>query len=109
MVAAARWLDTQIAPDALVAAHDIGAIGYFAQRPLIDLAGLVTPEVIPIIRDETALFDFMVARRANYLVTFPSWYRGLTKNSRLNRKYSTNASWTQQAGSDNMTVYEIRS
>ena len=39
-------------PDALIAAHDIGAVGYFGQRRLLDLAGLVSPEVIPFIRDE---------------------------------------------------------
>ena len=61
MVATARWLATHTETDALLAAHDIGAIGYFTQRPLIDLAGLITPEVIPFIRDEAALYDFVIA------------------------------------------------
>ncbi|MBI1880471.1 MAG: hypothetical protein HYR94_20020 [Chloroflexi bacterium] len=107
MVTTAKWLDAQTAPDALIAAHDIGAIGYFTQRPLIDLAGLVTPEVIPIIRDESALFDFITTRQADYLVTFPSWYPSMIQNSTLSRLYSTNASWTSQSGGDNMTVYLI--
>ena len=63
-----------VPPDALVAAHDIGAIGYFARRPLLDLAGLVTPEVIPFIRDEPLLLAFILDREAAYVVTFPSWY-----------------------------------
>lgn len=78
MVSVARWLDAHAAPGDLIAAHDIGAIGYFARRPLLDLAGLVSPEVIPFIRDEARLGAFMRQRGAAYLVTFPSWYRRLT-------------------------------
>ena len=32
-------------PGELVACHDIGALGWFAERPLLDLAGLASPEV----------------------------------------------------------------
>jgi hypothetical protein len=108
MVATAKWLDAHTAPAALIAAHDIGAIGYFTQRPLIDLAGLITPEVIPIIRDEAALFDFIAAQPADYLVTFPSWYPDLTRNPKLTELYNTHASWAPQDGGDNMTVYQIK-
>jgi hypothetical protein len=107
MVATAKWLNENTEPNALIAAHDIGAIGYFSQRPLIDLAGLITPDIIPIIRDEAALFDFIVTRQADYLVTFPSWYPNLTQNSALALCYTTDAPWAPQAGSDNMAVYRI--
>jgi len=82
MVNVALWLNAQAAPDDLVAAHDIGAIGYFTQRPLLDLAGLVSPEVIPFIRDEARLGELMRQRGAIYLVTFPSWYPHLTSQLR---------------------------
>jgi hypothetical protein len=108
MVATAKWLNEHVDPDALIAVHDIGAIGYFTQRPLIDLAGLITPEIIPIIRDEPALFDFIATRKVDYLVTFPSWYPDLTRDSALDLLYTTNAPWTRQAGGDNMVVYQMR-
>ncbi|MCB0214306.1 MAG: hypothetical protein KDJ52_33515, partial [Anaerolineae bacterium] len=107
MVATARWLDQAVDPQALIAAHDIGAIGYFTRRPLIDLAGLITPEVIPIIRDETALFDFITSHQADYLVTFPSWYPEMTAQPSLKVAYSTDALWSAQAGGDNMVVYQL--
>lgn len=107
MVATARWLAAQTPPQALIAAHDIGAIGYFAERPLIDLAGLITPEIIPIIRDEPALLRFVTTRQARYLVTFPSWYPDLTQSPQLTRLYTSQAPWSPQAGGDNMTVYGI--
>ncbi len=99
MVAAARWLEANTPPDALLAAHDIGAIGYFTRRPLLDLAGLVTPEVIPFIRDEAALFAFVQARQANYLVTFPDWYPAMVTQPALSPVY--------KAGGGSMTVYRV--
>ncbi|MFM8320091.1 MAG: hypothetical protein ACKOC5_04165, partial [Chloroflexota bacterium] len=69
MVAAARWVAANTPPDALVAAHDIGALGYFGGRRLVDLAGLVSPEVVPFIRDEAALAAYLDRRQVEYLVT----------------------------------------
>jgi hypothetical protein len=77
LVASARWIDANTASDALVAAHDIGAMGYFAQRPLLDLAGLISPEVIPIIRDEPALMEMLRARRPDFLAVPPDFYSTL--------------------------------
>lgn len=105
MVVTAQWLARQTPPDALIAAHDIGAIGYFAERPLIDLAGLITPEVIPFIRDETALYQFVVANQADYLVTFPSWYPQIVQQSDLIPRHKTNSPWGLNY--DNMTVYSL--
>lgn len=39
------WLAGNSAPDAVVAAPDIGAIGYYSGRRVLDLGGLVTPEI----------------------------------------------------------------
>jgi hypothetical protein len=107
MVAIAHWLHEHTPPQATLAAHDIGAIGYFTRRPLLDLAGLVTPELIPIIRDERALLTFIRTRQADYLVTFPSWYPAMTQDPSLTPIYTTEAASSRAAGSDNMVVYEI--
>ena len=108
MVEVAKWLRDNTPPGSLVAAHDIGAIGYWAQRPLVDLAGLVTPEVIPFIRDEESLLAYLEARRPDYLVTFPSWYPHLTSDPRLQLLYTTSSPWTRAAGGENMAVYRCR-
>ncbi len=101
MVTTARWLNTHTEPEALIAAHDIGAIGYFTRRPLIDLAGLITPEVIPFIRDEAALGAFISAQQADYLVTFPGWYPDLVQQPALSLIYATGP------GQDSMAVYRL--
>jgi len=41
------WLQRHTAPDATVAAWEIGAIGYYSDRPLLDYLGLITPEARP--------------------------------------------------------------
>ncbi len=108
MVQVGHWLAEETPPDALVAAHDIGAIGYFGQRPLIDLAGLVTPEVIPVMRDEQRLAQFIIDAGADYLVTFPSWYPWIAEQARFAQVYQTDCALTRQRGGDNMVVYAIK-
>jgi hypothetical protein len=107
MVRAARWVRDNTPTDALVAAHDIGALGYYADRRLVDLAGLVTPEVIPILRDEAALAGYLEERGADYLVTFPSWYPTLTHG--LRPLFTTDEPFAPAAGGDNMAIYLWRS
>ncbi len=107
MVDVAHWLNEHTPADALVAVHDIGAIGYFAQRPLLDLAGLVSPEIIPFMRDEDRLYRYIRDRGASYLVTFPSWYPRMTREPGLELVYQTDAPWVVQAGGDNMAVYRL--
>ena len=103
MVATARWIEDNLPPEAVVAAHDIGAIGYFARGDLIDLAGLVSPEVIPFIRDEAALARYLDESGAEYLVTFPGWYPELTEGR--SPVFVTGALHSPAAGGENMAVY----
>ena len=44
-VALARWLGPRLPPDALVAVNDVGAFKYLLPNRLLDLVGLMTPEV----------------------------------------------------------------
>lgn len=80
MVRTAKWVSANLPPDALIAAHDIGALGYFDNHPIIDLAGLISPEVIPFIRDEERLSRFLTEHGANYLIAFPEFYPRLARS-----------------------------
>jgi hypothetical protein len=42
-----EWLAANTPPDSSVGALEIGVIGYYAGRPVVDFAGLVQPEVAP--------------------------------------------------------------
>jgi hypothetical protein len=68
-----RWFDRHTPEGTSIATPDIGAIGYFSQRHVVDLAGLVTPEMVPYLtrgtQDEaTASFAFASFSRPDYLV-----------------------------------------
>jgi hypothetical protein len=83
MVATAKWVAQNIPPDARLAVHDIGALGYYVQNPVVDMAGLITPEVVPFIRDEARLAQYLDSNSVEYLVTFPSFYPRLTSEREL--------------------------
>ncbi len=110
MVTVAQWLFEHTEPDEWIAAHDIGAIGYFAHRPILDLAGLVSPEVVPVIAAESELAEFILASPARYLVTAPGWpYEFVTRHPRVRFLYSTGSHWTRAEGLNNCSVYRLPS
>jgi hypothetical protein len=72
LVPIGTWLRDNTAPDATVAAADIGAIGYFSERKVFDLHGLVTPAMIPLqtmdIDEIVESFAFARVSHPDYLV-----------------------------------------
>ncbi len=102
MVGTADWVQENLPPDALLAVHDIGAIGYFDQHPIVDLAGLVSPDVVPFIRDQDKIAAYLDQRGADYLVTIPDFYPQLV--SRLEQVYPSGGSCKEAT----MCVYRWR-
>lgn len=103
MVNTAQWANQHLESDAVVAIHDIGAFGFFANRKIIDLAGLISPEIIPIIRNEKELKIYLDAADANYLYTFPGWYEDLPDGKAI--IYQSEGKISPQNGGENMTIY----
>lgn len=104
--AAGLWIRDNTPDSAIIGAHDIGAIGYFSERPLIDTAGLITPEVIPFIRSEERILAFLEKKHVDYVAIFPSWYPTLASDTRLRTVYRSTNPWIVEAGGDNIVVYE---
>ena len=103
MVDVALWINENIPEDAVVGAHDIGGLGYFGAREIVDLAGLITPDVIPFIRDQEQLAEYLDEKGAEYLVTFPGWYPDLVQELPL--IYQSSGEFSALFGSDRMSVY----
>jgi hypothetical protein len=103
MVNTAQWVAANTAPGSLVAAHDIGAMGFFGQRDMVDLAGLISPDLIPIIRDEPGLAAYLKQKHVNYLVVFPDWYAHLTDGMAV--VYQSSGRFAPDQGQANMRVY----
>ncbi len=79
-----RWVEENTPEEAVLALNDIGAITYISERYVIDLAGLITPEVQALLRspDRTdLLLRFLAEHQADYVIIFPSWFPGLAARS----------------------------
>jgi hypothetical protein len=68
-----RWFHDHTPKDAVIATPDIGAIGYYSDRRVLDLGGLVTPKIVPLMNqmDYDSLvksFAFRVAGEPDYLI-----------------------------------------
>jgi hypothetical protein len=90
LVPMGRWLRVNSPPLAAVATPDIGAIGYFGHRRVVDLAGLVTPEMVPYLEREpyeeaTANFRFASFARPEYVLDRSSARDDLRQRSRYAR------------------------
>jgi hypothetical protein len=108
MVAMARWLEENTPPGTIIAVHDIGAVGYLSNRPLLDLAGLITPEVVPIMTDAEELEDWMLERGAQVAVFFPDFSRTYQQlDAMFPRIHCTGFAWTRAAGHENMCAYRL--
>ena len=107
MVTAARWVAANTPPEARIAAHDVGALGYFAPRPLLDLAGLLAPEITPWLNDPAALAAMIRTGGADYLVTAPGWpYAEVAQGAEP--LFTTGYAPTRARGLNNVTVYRLR-
>lgn len=104
MVDVSKWISKNTEPDSLIAAHDIGALGYYSNRNILDLAGLISPEVIPIITNESALVKLINSSDAKYLMTFPDWYKYLSECGET--VYSSGGNYVQKFDWDNMVLYK---
>lgn len=78
MVATAKWVRENLPSNARLGVHDIGALGYYVDNPLVDMAGLISPEVVPFIRNQDWLTEYLDAKSVDFLIAFPSLYPRLT-------------------------------
>jgi len=68
-------VDANLPRSATLAVNDIGAIAYFSRRPVLDLMGLVTPEIRPYRREgEAGVLRFVAERCPDFVIIFPTWF-----------------------------------
>ena len=86
-VAAGRWLADRLPGEALLALQDIGAIRYHLPNRIVDLTGIVNPEILPYLKGsgpqdpvywEQRLVAFLEQEKPDYLVVFPRSYPQIT-------------------------------
>jgi hypothetical protein len=115
-VALGHWVAENTSPNAVVAANDIGAIGYISGREVVDTVGLVTPEVIDVLspwdwawKRDAALCRYLSYRDPELVLLLPNWYRALAQNEQiLTPVYAVELPNNTIAGGDRMVVYVPR-
>jgi hypothetical protein len=112
-VTVGRWVKDHTPPSARVALSDIGAITYFSDRRIVDTFGLVTPQVIPFLRQpgktrDEGLFEYLSTQQPDYLIVFPSWYPDLVTRPNFIPIYSRTVTPNVTLGGDTMVVYQAK-
>jgi hypothetical protein len=109
-VAIGHWVDENTATGTVIALNDIGAIAYISEREVVDLAGLVTPEITPALRspEQTRqLVDFLARRGVEYVIVFPNWFPNLADRSDvLKEVYRITLENRSITGGETMVIYQ---
>lgn len=77
-VVAAKWIRDNTKETDIIGTHDVGAIAFYGQRKIIDVAGLVTPELINKLHDENYveyMREYLKKNNVSYLAFLREWYR----------------------------------
>lgn len=108
MVAQAQWIAANLPPGDLLAVHDIGAVGYFAPRAILDTAGLISPEVIPVLHDKEGLYTLFEERGVRYVMAFDDQTPGGDPSDpRLCPVKRSGGVASAEAGGSSMTIYAL--
>ena len=110
-VALGRWVTENTPDQAVLALNDIGAITYISERPVIDLAGLVTPEMIPLLQSGDPqgedILAFLEQQQVEYVIIFPNWFPMLAQRTDvLTPVHQVTLEQNSIAGGETMVVYQ---
>lgn len=79
-VGTALWIRDHLPPDAVVATHDVGALAFYSDRKIVDMVGLVSPEMIARIGDLDAMKEFLVSQGVTHLALLRNWFEVVNVN-----------------------------
>jgi len=104
-----RWVDEHLPKRGTIAVNDIGAIAYFSRREIIDLMGLVSPDIIPYRREgEAGVIRYLVERCPGHVIVFPAWFPQMTaRRDLIEPIYRVRLEHNTVSGADEMVVYRL--
>jgi hypothetical protein len=73
-VKTAHWLHDNLPGGAVVATHDIGAIGFYSGCRVVDMVGLVSPEMIPGLHNLDSLRTFLARNHVTHIAVLRNWF-----------------------------------
>lgn len=104
-----RWVDQHLPRRETIAVNDIGAIAYVSRREVLDLMGLVTPDILAYRRaGEAGVMRYLVERCPGHVIVFPAWFPQMTaRRDLLEPVYRVRLEHNTVAGADEMVVYRL--
>lgn len=82
-VVTANWLYNNTNETDVIATHDIGAIGFYSGRKIVDIAGLVNTELNEKLNDynySEIITKYCNSQKVSYLVILNEWYSVINQN-----------------------------
>ena len=73
-VATALWIRQHLPGDAVVATHDVGALAFYSDRRIVDMVGLISPEMIENIGRLDKLLEYLKSQRVTHLAVLRTWF-----------------------------------
>ncbi len=84
-VITAKWLKNNLPENAVIATHDVGAIAYYSERKIVDMVGLVSPDMIENIGSYDKLLRFLNSKGVTHISVLRNWFH----IGNQNRLYNT--------------------
>ena len=78
----AEWLKKNTKENDVIATHDIGAIAFYSNRKIIDMVGLVNPEVIEHLNDQNLtnfMKNYFIKNNVAYFITMRNWFEAVNQ------------------------------
>jgi hypothetical protein len=108
-----EWLQANTSVKATVGTLEVGIIGYYAQRPMIDFAGLIQPEIATHLTHDATYEDAALWAVSHYQPQYLVLHDGLFP--RLEQGYASERCQTvkkfigkEYGYNQNMTIYSCR-
>lgn len=79
-VETAHWCAKNLPQKAVIATHDIGALGFYADRRVVDLVGLADPEMVKLI-DKPGAASTLRKKGVTYAALLDNWYEIVNENT----------------------------
>jgi len=104
---AGRWLQAHTAPTATIGYYEIGYLGYYARRRVIDPLGLVDPAIPPHIAQQDFLWAYRHYQPTYVLQQEPYSFGGMLNADWFRREYRPMHTWVHPRSADvKLTIYQ---
>jgi hypothetical protein len=98
-----EWLEANTPPGASVGAEEVGFLGYYSRRRIIDFVGLIQPDVAPYRARGDNLYA-MEKYEPDYVVALPTWRDAVGAHPWVAERYEQMRTF-ERPGSDPLTLF----